>query len=497
MSKNEKKTKHQTKEVIYSVKGMHCPSCEILIEKRLLELEKVKSVEASTQKGQVVIEYEGQEPDIPLLNRKFKEDGYIFSPSLLRKKGGAEGKGNLLKIGGAVLLAVGLFVVLEKLGLARLVSVDARSALPAFLLFGLVAGLTSCAALVGGIVLSMSKQWSELYSVDDSLTKKLQPHLLFNAGRLASYAGFGALLGLVGKTLRLSTSFASGLVIVISLVMIVLGLQMLGVKYLQRFQFSMPKFVTRYVADERNFKGRYMPLAMGALTFFLPCGFTITAQSLALISGNVLQGSLIMLLFAVGTLPMLLLIGVSSVKFLEKPRLSDVFLKVAGVIVLFFAMYNINNQLVVLNAAGVNDFFRPAAASSTAEAQNLDLPPLVDGKQVIKMEASAGGYSPDSFKVRVGVPVRWEIKDTGTSGCTNAIIAQSLFDGQIDLTPGETSVKEFTPNRIGRFRFSCWMGMVNGVIEVVDGKNPQSSVSAVDETKQTGSSSGCACCGGQ
>ena len=120
--------------------------------------------------------------------------------------------------------------------------------------------------------------------------------------------------------------------------MIFLALQMLGLNILRKFQITAPKFITRYLVNESNFKGRFTPFLMGASTFFLPCGFTITAQGLALISGNPLQGSLIMLFFALGTLPSLLLIGFSSIKFFEKPHLSLRFLKVAGFIVLFFAV---------------------------------------------------------------------------------------------------------------------------------------------------------------
>jgi len=87
--------------------------------------------------------------------------------------------------------------------------------------------------------------------------------------------------------------------------------------------------------------------------------------------------------------------------------------------------------------------------------------------------------------------VRWEITDTGTSGCTNAIIARNLFAGQVALTPGETSVKEFTPTKTGQFRFSCWMGMVTGIIEVVE-TNQVTSVTA-EETAQIPAGGGCGC----
>ena len=112
----------------------------------------------------------------------------------------------------------------------------------------------------------------------------------------------------------------------------------------------------------------------------------------------------------------------------------------------------------------------PTTANTPAASGNsVQPPPVVNGKQVIKMEAGPSGYSPDVFTVRAGAPVRWEIKDVGTSGCTNAIISQDLFSGQIALTPGQASTKEFTPKKAGKYRFSCWMGMVTGTINVVDG----------------------------
>ena len=490
--------KRKVHEKSFYVKGMHCASCEILIEKKLIELPDVKAVEASNQKGRLIIESKGSGPSIDQLNKLFSEAGYTFSHKPFEDsddKTADRYAGMKVLIGFVV--AISLFLILDRLGFAKFVSVNSKSSLPTFLLLGVVAGLSSCAALVGGLVLSMSKQWSELYSSGDALSKKLQPHLLFNAGRLAGYAGFGAVLGTLSGTLRLSPTLSSALVIGISVMMVVLGLQMLGVRRLQRFQFTAPRFITRYVADEAKFKGRYMPFGMGASTFFLPCGFTITAQSMALLSGSALQGSLIMLFFALGTLPMLIAIGISSAKFLTKQHLAATFLKVAGVIVLFFAFYNINNQMVVLNAASVADVVGSSRTASSSVTDTPGLPPIVDGKQVIKMEASADGYSPDKFRVRVGVPVRWEIKDTGTSGCTNAVISGSLFDGQISLTPGETSVKEFTPTKVGRFRFSCWMGMVVGEIEVVDAKDPKKADFKYDETKGGGPSAsggGCPCC---
>ena len=459
------------KEHIYSVKGMHCASCEILIEKKLLDLPGVKSVEASTSKEKVVVEYEGDKPDLENLNKIFKKENYTFSnfkneiaSSQASRNDGRKTNTTLVAFNIAIVIIIA-FLFLNKSGVSGILNVGSSSSLLAFLGLGLLAGVSSCAALVGGIVLSMSKQWQELYSNEQTTYRKLEPHLLFNAGRLVSYGALGAVLGIIGSRLQISFQFTSFLVIAISFLMVALGLQMLGVKAFRKFQFTLPKFATRYIADEKNFQGKYMPFLMGAATFFLPCGFTITAQGLALLSGSVVQGSLIMLAFALGTAPMLMLIGLSSVKFLAKPHLAERFSKVAGFLVLFFALFNMYSQINVLGFTGIN---LNAGQGQTATADAKGLPPIVDGKQVVKMNASASGYSPDYIKVKAGVPVRWEITDTGTSGCTNAIISRNLFSGSISLTPGKVSIKEFTAEKAGKYRFSCWMGMVNGTIEAVN-----------------------------
>lgn len=467
----DKKIKQHT----YYVGGTHCASCEVLIEKKLLESDNIKSVEVSASKGEVLINYEGEKPSSEKLNKFFEREGYTFSDQPKKVTNNFKPKEFFITLAIGLLIIIG-FIGLNKLGLSGLINVSSKSSLPMFFVFGLVAGISSCAALVGGIILSMSKQWMQLYSETDSTWKKIQPHLIFNAGRIISYAFFGMLLGMIGSKLNFSLKFGPILVIVVSVMMIFLAFQMFGLKAFRKFQFTLPKFITRFIANESNFKGRYMPFLMGAFTFFLPCGFTITAQGLALISGSAIQGALIMFLFALGTLPMLSIIGLSSVKFSQKPHLFERFLKVAGILVLFFALYNINFQLNVLGASSLSDLkINSDQASNIVKDNSIPsedgLPPIIDGKQILKMDASASGYSPNYLKVRVGIPVRWEITDKGTSGCTNAVISKDLFEGNIPLTLGQTSVKEFTPEKVGKYKFSCWMGMVSGVIEVVNVKN--------------------------
>lgn len=123
------------------------------------------------------------------------------------------------------------------------------------------------------------------------------------------------------------------------------------------------------------------------------------------------------------------------------------------------------------------------------------------------MTASGNGDSPNYFKVRAGVPVEWQITASNSVGCNGAIVSNSLFDGSIDLTPGQVAIKDFTPQTPGKYRFSCTMGMISGIIEVVNVGN--ASTSAADSTVATASASsgadsqvvpsgakGCGCGGG-
>lgn len=443
----------------YSVSGTHCHSCELLIEKEISRLPGVKSVSASTVKKSVTVT--SRHPlALSQLNHLFKSSCYVFSDNTCTST--PEPKTDiflsLLIVSGVLILAF----VLSKLGVFSNFNVNSDSLLSAFFFFGLLAGLSTCAALVGGIVLSLSRQWQSLYSQSDSTFTRLQPALIFNLGRLVFFAVFGAVLGYFGSFFHLSLTVGAIVTILVSLLMLLLGLQMLGVKALASFQLSLPKSITRRFTNEADFNGKYMPFVMGGLTFFLPCGFTLTAQSLALASGDVFQGALIMFFFALGTFLPLLLIGYSSVASQKNPATAKYFSQVAGLLVILFSLYNLSSQSTVLG------FSFPTIPSTSASDSTAQLVPVVNGQQVIRMDASSSGYRPNYFQVKAGLPIRWEITDRGTSGCTNAVISRQLFEGQINLVPGTTSIREFiAPTTPGTYRFSCWMGMISGTIEVV------------------------------
>ncbi|MCA9385357.1 sulfite exporter TauE/SafE family protein [Candidatus Dojkabacteria bacterium] len=457
--------KSKSKQCTLFIDGMHCPSCELLVEKKLLKRNSIKQVDASLKNSRVQISYSGSEPNIEDINKEFKELGYTFStkkfkvdnkPAISFKGGNLEINPRKLKSLSTTVLAVIVlilgFFAFEGLQLGQYVSVDANSSLPAFFLLGIVAGLSSCAALIGGLLLSMVKQWNELY-IGETDTKKAQPHILFHVGRLVSFAVFGALLGVIGDVISLDNSTVYAiLVFAVSVIMLVLALQMLGVTWAQKLSLRTPKGLGIFIADEKNFKGEYMPLIVGGLTFFLPCGFTLIAQGIALASGDPLAGSLIMLIFALGTLPTLAAISFSGLKFNKKPHLTARFNQIAGFIIIFFVIYNINGQMNVLGLPSLSDIEFKQSEQTVIENATQD--------NTLDFVAKGFEYIPSGpTTLQSGTPAKLKIDNQGILGCGSFVASRGLFDGFVSLQPGMNEI-DLGIVQPGSYKLTCSMGMV-------------------------------------
>ena len=123
------------RQTIY-IQGMHCASCELLIEKYILAQEGVTSVEVSLHDSKANIYYEGNnEIDISKLNKEFEKMRYVFSkkkktihqtPVFQIKDGtltiNKERMNTLLNIGLIILLVITVFIVVDKLQLAKYIN---------------------------------------------------------------------------------------------------------------------------------------------------------------------------------------------------------------------------------------------------------------------------------------------------------------------------------------------------------------------------------------
>ena len=115
----------------------------------------------------------------------------------------------------------------------------------------------------------------------------------------------------------------------------------------------------------------------------------------------------------------------------------------------------------------------------------------------IHMEVNRYGWTPDTFVLQKGVPVKWLINVKELTGCNNEIIVRD-YGLDIKLEKGLNTV-EFTPEKAGTVRWSCWMGMIPGSFIVTDDGTASESEVA-DSTPEASGSCGGSCgspsCGG-
>ncbi len=454
----------QYKNVKVPIKGMHCRSCEILIEDKIKEINGVKSVDISYKTGEAVVLYEGGNNPLNKIHQAITDTGYAVGsdgelPFLTRDK--KEYK----SLGSAFLFIVVGYLLLRFLGLTN-ISLNSDLREPGWgliIVVGLVAGFSTCMALVGGLSLGLSTKFAE-NNPQATAGEKFIPHLFFVLGRVLSYAFLGGLLGMIGAVFQLSTIANGVITILVALVMLIMGLQLINIfPRLNKFKLTLPKGISKALGISTKSKeythGRAMIL--GAFTFFLPCGFTQAMQLYAISTGNFAFGALVMGLFALGTAPGLLSIGgISSVL---SGGLKDKFFKAAGVAVIFFAIFNFTNAY---NLMGLN--FGSISFSSSKNENIITDPNVVfeNGVQIVRMIESNHGYSPNKFSIKKDVPVKWIIDAQSAYSCASALVVPELKIRKF-LEAGENII-EFTPKEAGQINFSCSMGMYTGVFNVSD-----------------------------
>jgi sulfite exporter TauE/SafE len=175
---------------------------------------------------------------------------------------------------------------------------------------GLLGGV-HCVGMCGGIVGALAVQ-------APGRRRAWNMHLTYSAGRIASYAVAGAVMGMIGgmglffnqilPVQLLLYVFANLVLISLGLYLAGIGnmllrLETLGARLWRRIQPYSAKVVPADTAGKA--------FALGVLWGWLPCGLVYSMLATALLSGGAANGSMVMLAFGLGTLPNLLLAGMA------------------------------------------------------------------------------------------------------------------------------------------------------------------------------------------
>lgn len=450
------------KKIVLRISGMHCASCELLIEDAFKGIPGVSKVSVSFGAERARV-YAASEVPLSEFQRAVADHGYKVSlwrdssqnPSLSCDVPGRNTKKDYFEIGAVFLIIVGLYVIFKQFNLLPSIGISENMSYGFVFLIGLVAATSTCIAVTGGLLVSVAAKYNEAHP-DLSGIQKFKPHLYFNIGRVISYTILGGFVGALGRVLTLSPRVNGIVTIAASFIMLLLGFQLLNLfPGLRKFMPKMPKFLAHRISDVSGHGGKMTASFLGACTFFLPCGFTQALQLYVLSKGDFMTGALTMFFFSLGTLPAL--VSLSVLSSFVKGAFQRYFVKSAGVVVILLGVFNINNGLALAgNGFTFTSLFQQEDSfSASALDPNVQ---IIDGKQVVKMKVRGLSYSPSTFTVQQGIPVEWQIDGAGAEGCGQIITVPSLGITRYLSQKGITKIT-FTPEEVGKIPFHCTMGM--------------------------------------
>jgi len=313
----------------------------------------------------------------------------------------------------------------------------------------LVGVLTSfhCVFMCGGIAVSQSISESKHHNT-------MKSTLSYNIGRIISYTLIGGVVGGIGSLVMVSDQFRGAVTIGAGVFMLLFGLKFLGI-------VKLPKFKNKYKAVNINTeKDRYHNnFVIGLLNGFMPCGPLQTIQLYALSTGSFLVGATSMFVFALGTAPLMLGVGIFTSRINRSQGAKLLKISALAVMLLGVVMFNRGLSLYGLSLPGLPDL-EYADSNENSNGPKLS----ADGFQEVTLVVTGSDYKFEEATIQMGIPTRIMIDVQGISRCSNPIIIPK-YNLTKDLLR-EEAVFEFTPEEIGDLKISCWMGMITTKIEV-------------------------------
>jgi sulfite exporter TauE/SafE len=325
-------------------------------------------------------------------------------------------------------------------------------------------------------------------------------HVMYGAGKVASYTIMGAAFGLLGSIVAFTPQLRGFAGILAGIFLVLFGLKMLNLfPMLRKLQLKTPGFVSKLSG-----KSSKSPLVIGLLNgLMIACGPLQAIYIMAAGTGSVLEGAKMLFVFGLGTLPVML--GFGYFASFVSSKLTHRLLKASGILVIVMGLLMVNTGLAltgsgydmrsIVKGAELAKGGTPESTSSQPENAAVQK----DGYQEIRMDVVRNGWKPDTFILKKGVPVHWIINGKEVLSC-NGGIQVPKYNLKFKINEGE-QVIEFTPTESGVVPWSCWMGMIPGTFIVVDDLNNVDTAQIANTAAATstggscnmGGSGGCGC----
>ncbi len=200
-------------------------------------------------------------------------------------------------------------------------------------------GSTHCLGMCGPIALAIPM--SSSYRL-----KIVYEALQYNLGRVLTYVLLGGVFGLLGLGVVLG-GFQKSFSVILGVLLLFTAFFSASLEYKLVNKSPLKGFfayIKKNISKQLQKNTAFSKMLLGVFNGFLPCGLVYLAIAGAVTTGSVLNGMLFMLLFGLGTIPMML--GVMLLGTVIKPSFKNFLRKLAPVIMVVFAM--------ILIARGLN-----------------------------------------------------------------------------------------------------------------------------------------------
>ncbi len=278
--------------LLLPLRGLICPDCEDNIRYALMSEKGILSVTASYIKGTAAITYDPDVISADEIKALLSEAGYPVT-----KKARCGIIYDVLTIAAALAVTVVLKVI--PLPIIPSLAEDGGNIYLNVFLIGLVSG-THCIVMCGGIMLGAAGR-------ETRGRERLMKITLYNISRVLMSALLGAIFAAIGSALVFSDMMKSMLHVFAGLYVVFSALSIWGVPGIRMIEAALPH--SPFSAHPGMNTG---PLLLGVFTAVMPCSLSSTMWMTAMTLSSPLQGALMMTLWALGTLPLMLIFGMVS-----------------------------------------------------------------------------------------------------------------------------------------------------------------------------------------
>ncbi|GHU77923.1 hypothetical protein FACS189462_1100 [Spirochaetia bacterium] len=328
------------------VRDMSCTACERRIERSLAAEPGISRVRANYVRGSVRIVCDPDAGNAAVSLERIKSLlGDIGYPVLEGEGPGQTGARQWLNTVLILLLIIAAYLILNQLGVFYLFPVaDEQTALPVLFIIGLLTSV-HCVSMCGGINIAQCAGAGQAVAGTTAPSARLIPSLLYNGGRIISYTLIGGLVGALGSMITPSGAFRGIIALAAGIFMLIMGLNMLGLfPALRNIMPRLPAFLSGGIERTRTGAGKG-PFVVGILNGLMPCGPLQAMQLYALSTGSFFLGALSMLLFSLGTAP--LMFGLGALSSILNARFTRIMMRVSAALVIILGIMMLNNGLAL------------------------------------------------------------------------------------------------------------------------------------------------------